>query len=294
MDLCAAPGAWSQVAVDAGCTCVAVDLKEMAPIPGVTRLACDVTAVATVAATMDALGGAADVVLCDGAPDVYGLGDVDSALQNRLVEAALTMALAVLAPGGCLVSKIYRSREARATFDKLARHFGSVICAKPRSSRNASIEAFAVARHFGSQRTDPALPIPFVSCGFGDDLDSDSSYPLDSDTVKEPVQMPINPAHLGALRPKIHIPDDDQQTASLPDHDSSAPSSRTKRNAEIRCVESARALAGARSQSNDAEVPITRVVVSRLPAPAADVASLAAWSALLMKPQVQSAPTGHT
>lgn len=276
------------MAVDAGCTCVAVDLKEMAPIAGVTRLAGDVTAEATVAATVDALGGAADVVLCDGAPDVYGLGDVDYALQNRLVEAALNMALHVLAPGGCLVSKIYRSREARATFDKLGRHFGSVVCAKPRSSRTASIEAFAVARHFGSQRTDPELPIPFVSCGFGDDLDSDSSYPLDSDNVKEPVQMPINPAHLGALRPKIHIPDDDQPTMTTPDNSSIGLSPGMKRNPQIRCVESARALAGARRHFDDSDAPITQVDVSCLPAPATDVASLAAWSSLLMHPEAQN------
>lgn len=81
VDLCAAPGSWSQVlsrrlylpAVRAGeptPTIVAVDLQPMAPIEGVTLLQGDITSDATAAAVIRHFDGhKADLVVCDGAPD---------------------------------------------------------------------------------------------------------------------------------------------------------------------------------------------------------------------------------
>ena len=42
----------------------------------------------------------ADLVVCDGAPDVTGLHDVDEYVQAQLLYAALTITTHVLAPGG--------------------------------------------------------------------------------------------------------------------------------------------------------------------------------------------------
>ena len=78
-------------------------------------------------------------MLCDGAPDVFGLGDVDSHLQHSLVRAAADCARRMLAPGGVFVSKVYRGRGATVLFEDLRRDFRDVICAKPRCSRSASV-----------------------------------------------------------------------------------------------------------------------------------------------------------
>lgn len=81
VDLCAAPGSWSQVLAKRLCAdrqgekgkIVAVDLQAMAPLPGVIQLQGDITKRSTADAIIAQFQGEyADVVLCDGAPDVTG------------------------------------------------------------------------------------------------------------------------------------------------------------------------------------------------------------------------------
>ena len=57
---------------------VAVDLQAMAPLPGVTQLQGDITKVSTAESIVAHFeGDKADLVVCDGAPDVTGLHDMD-------------------------------------------------------------------------------------------------------------------------------------------------------------------------------------------------------------------------
>ena len=57
---------------------VAVDLQEMAPIPGVVTIQGDITANSTAEEIIAHFrGDLADLVVCDGAPDVTGLHDID-------------------------------------------------------------------------------------------------------------------------------------------------------------------------------------------------------------------------
>jgi len=76
--------------------------------------------------------------------------------------------------------------------------------AKPKSSRNSSIEAFVVCQGFRKNGTvagaagggDDAV-VPFVACGDLSGFDSDASYPLGASyEFKDVVQAPVNPAHL--------------------------------------------------------------------------------------------------
>jgi tRNA (cytidine32/guanosine34-2'-O)-methyltransferase len=137
VDLCAAPGSWSQLlarelgtsdnksgGTDGGALIVAVDLQEIEPIPGVHTIRGDITDPRVAAAIIahfnggdDASGGGgtgagvgsgggggggtgagvgsggdsgisagamlADLVVCDGAPDVSGRHDVDEFVQVR-------------------------------------------------------------------------------------------------------------------------------------------------------------------------------------------------------------------
>jgi len=87
VDLCAAPGSWSQVLakrLDEGSKIVSVDLQPMAPIEGVTCLQGDITSVATAEAIIAQFDGSrADLIVCDGAPDVTGLHDLDEFVQSQ-------------------------------------------------------------------------------------------------------------------------------------------------------------------------------------------------------------------
>jgi 23S rRNA U2552 (ribose-2'-O)-methylase RlmE/FtsJ len=90
VDLCAAPGSWSQVLSRTlpEATIVAVDLQAMAPLKGVVQIQGDITLTSTAEAIIDAVQGRADLVVCDGAPDVTGLHDLDEYIQQQLVMAA--------------------------------------------------------------------------------------------------------------------------------------------------------------------------------------------------------------
>ena len=238
VDLCAAPGSWSQVlatrlkAVD-GAKIVAVDLQAMAPIPGVTQLQGDITKISTAEKIVsyfrnnddDDDDRLADLVVCDGAPDVTGLHDMDEYIQSQLLLAALNISTFVLRPEGTFVAKIFRGRDVSLLTAQLQLFFNDVQIAKPRSSRNSSIEAFVVCRKyrppegFRPTMTNPLLDhsytdfnqlegpnrfiVPFIACGDLSAYDSDMTYPLEQDyKFHEPAQKPIDPPYKAALAQK--------------------------------------------------------------------------------------------
>lgn len=81
VDLCAAPGSWSQVLskklyqgtaanTKEDVKIVAVDLQAMAPLPGVIQLQGDITKLSTAQSIIRHFDDQkADLVVCDGAPD---------------------------------------------------------------------------------------------------------------------------------------------------------------------------------------------------------------------------------
>lgn len=163
VDLCAAPGSWSQVlsrrlylpAVQAKEAClpkiVAIDLQPMAPIEGVTLLQGDITSKETADMVISYFdGNRADVVISDGAPDVTGLHDLDEYVQGQLILAALVIVVSTLKEGGTFVAKIFRGRDIGILYSQLKVLFTDVTVVKPKSSRNSSIESFLVCRNFHS------------------------------------------------------------------------------------------------------------------------------------------------
>ncbi|VDL64567.1 unnamed protein product [Nippostrongylus brasiliensis] len=116
VDLCAAPGSWSQVLSKRlyensdksdDVKIVAVDLQPMSPINGVTEIQGDITDNYTAKRIIDVFGTLADLVVCDGAPDVTGLHSLDEYMQAQLVLAALNITTHVLKLGGTFVAKVY-------------------------------------------------------------------------------------------------------------------------------------------------------------------------------------------
>jgi tRNA (cytidine32/guanosine34-2'-O)-methyltransferase len=235
VDLCAAPGSWSQVlsrkvylpARGAGVPeqelpkIVAIDLQPMAPIEGVVQLQGDITSLAK----------------------VNGLHDMDEFMQAQLILAGLTVSTHILRPGGAYVAKIFRGKDIGLLYSQLKLFFTEVTCAKPKSSRNSSIEAFVVCQGYrppegfepsrlrkvleqrasgmlredfsgneihGASSWPNECVVPFVACGDLSGYDADMSYDLTQSTSNsnetnnsykhlEPVRPPIAPPYKTAI-----------------------------------------------------------------------------------------------
>ncbi|KAH0792503.1 putative tRNA (cytidine(32)/guanosine(34)-2'-O)-methyltransferase [Histomonas meleagridis] len=154
VDLCAAPGSWSQVCAQKlegipGSKVVAVDLQPMAPIPGVIQIRGDITSPETAESVINAMGGEkAQLVISDGAPDVTGLHDLDEYMQSQLVFAAFNIACFMLEEGGTFMAKVFTGRDIHDLFSSLSPFFETVTTMKPRASRAASLESFIVCQGF--------------------------------------------------------------------------------------------------------------------------------------------------
>jgi tRNA (cytidine32/guanosine34-2'-O)-methyltransferase len=129
---------------------VAVDLQEIAPIEGVVILQGDITAKSTVAAIIAQFpaGERADLVVCDGAPDVTGLHELVCYLQSQLLLAALSTATFVLRPGGDFVAKVFKQADSSLLLTQMRAFFAYVCIAKPPASRSTSQEAFVVCKGY--------------------------------------------------------------------------------------------------------------------------------------------------
>jgi len=148
---------------------VAIDLQPMSPLEGITILKGDITHPSTIPRILQALdpdiydpsssppssstttttsSHPVDLVISDGAPDVTGLHDFDIYIQSQLLFSALNLALCVLKPGGKFVAKIFRGKDVDLIYAQLKVMFDRVRCAKPRSSRASSVEAFVVCEGF--------------------------------------------------------------------------------------------------------------------------------------------------
>jgi 23S rRNA (uridine2552-2'-O)-methyltransferase len=151
LDLGAAPGGWSQVAescVGATGRIVAMDILEMAPIPGVAILQADMLDAATPMRLIGALGGKADVVLSDMAAPTTGHRATDHLRTTALFEAALEMAEQVLKPGGTFVGKVFQGGAAGDLLARVKQKFRDIRHVKPPASRAESVELYLVAKDF--------------------------------------------------------------------------------------------------------------------------------------------------
>jgi 23S rRNA (uridine2552-2'-O)-methyltransferase len=149
VDLGAAPGGWSQVAV-ARCgegNVVGIDLLDIDPVPGANLLKMDFMDDVAPAALQDLIGGA-DIVLSDMAPNASGSPGLDHMRIVLLVEAAFDFACDVLNPGGAFVAKVWQGGTETQLLARIKQRFSSVKHAKPKASRADSAETFLVATGF--------------------------------------------------------------------------------------------------------------------------------------------------
>ena len=146
LDLGSAPGGWSQVAaqrVGERGTVVAIDLLDMAAIPGVHFLQGDFTEQDMRAAMLAKLDSQrARVVLSDLAPNLTGMKDVDQARASDLAMQVLAFAHDILQPQGRIVVKIFHGGSMDGILREARRLFRNVKVKKPQASRARSAEVY--------------------------------------------------------------------------------------------------------------------------------------------------------
>ena len=150
VDLGAAPGGWTQVAVERakGGVVVGIDVTPVEPIAGATVLAKDFYDDDAPDALKALLGGPADVVMSDMAAPATGDPQVDHLRIMALAEAAHDFARQVLKPGGAFVAKVLQGGTERTLLDQLKRDFAKVRHVKPAASRADSAEMYVVGTGF--------------------------------------------------------------------------------------------------------------------------------------------------
>ncbi|KAE8579610.1 hypothetical protein XENTR_v10024114 [Xenopus tropicalis] len=165
IDCGAAPGAWSQVAVEkvnslgrdsaasAGFV-VGVDLLNIAPLDGAVFLSnSDITDFDTQKKIISVLpSGKADVILSDMAPNATGIRDLDHQRLVNMCLSLLELSERVLLSGGTFLCKVWDGSEINLVRDRLRQRFQDVRTVKPKASRMESAEVYLLAKLHRQQK----------------------------------------------------------------------------------------------------------------------------------------------
>jgi 23S rRNA (uridine2552-2'-O)-methyltransferase len=209
VDLGAAPGGWLQVAEKlSGGKIVGVDLEGITPIPGVITFRADITAESTVDLVKEALGGDADVVICDAAPNLSGAWDRDHAVSVDLARSAFKMARKLLKPRGNFVVKVFQGDMFLDFLNEVRKEFATVHAYSPPASRKESAETYVVAKRLltGPVRKGDVLDIHIDYVGkSGDGVDMVEGFAIIVRGAKlgERLRVKIN-----AVKPNFAFADD--------------------------------------------------------------------------------------
>ena len=150
VDLGAAPGGWSQVLaqrVGGAGKVIALDLLEVAPIPGATIIQGDFREDGVLKQLEDVLAGRKiDLVVSDMAPNITGVRTTDQARSIHLCELALDFAKAHLNPRGALLVKAFQGSGYPEFLAAMRKGFVTVASKKPGASRDESKEMYLLGK----------------------------------------------------------------------------------------------------------------------------------------------------
>ncbi|WP_096086084.1 23S rRNA (uridine(2552)-2'-O)-methyltransferase RlmE [Agaribacterium haliotis] len=152
VDLGAAPGGWSQVAVElvgAKGSVIASDILPMDGMAGVDFVQGDFTEDAVYEKLLQTLGdNKCDLVISDMAPNMSGVSAVDQPAAMYLVELALDFAVRTLAANGSFACKVFQGEGFDDYVKNCRQHFKTVVIRKPDSSRARSREVYVLGKGF--------------------------------------------------------------------------------------------------------------------------------------------------
>jgi 23S rRNA (uridine2552-2'-O)-methyltransferase len=154
LDLGAAPGSWTQVAVELGARVVAVDLSEIEPLDGAQIIRGDITKAETLDEIAMTLPRRADAVVSDVSPATSGNAFVDHMRSIELARASLNAARQFLNGGGAFVVKVFEGEDFDAFVTETKTYFDKVHVVRPDASRRESKEHFVVGLGYKLNRQD--------------------------------------------------------------------------------------------------------------------------------------------
>lgn len=150
VDLGAVPGGWSQVAaqkVGRQGKVIALDILEMAGIPGVTFIQGDFTEQAVADRLVELLHGhKVDLVISDMAPNISGVGLSDQARSIYLAELAMEFAMQHMKPKGAFLVKVFQGSGFNEFMGTMRGKFRQVLSRKPKASRDRSSELYLLGK----------------------------------------------------------------------------------------------------------------------------------------------------
>jgi 23S rRNA (uridine2552-2'-O)-methyltransferase len=158
VDLGAAPGGWSQVAVRKVGTerghgrVIGIDLLAIEPMPGAEFKVMDFLGEDAPLLLKNWLGGKADVVLSDMAANATGHKKTDHLRIVGLVEFAADFACEILANRGSFLAKLLQGGTEHELLARLKSEFAVVRHVKPQASRADSAELYVLATGFRGKR----------------------------------------------------------------------------------------------------------------------------------------------
>ncbi|WP_190600720.1 23S rRNA (uridine(2552)-2'-O)-methyltransferase RlmE [Candidatus Vesicomyidisocius sp. SY067_SCS001] len=149
IDLGAAPGSWSQMAIKAvgkSGQVIANDILNIKPIDGIDFLKGDFTKNSVYEALLSlTMKQKVNVVLSDIAPNMSGQPSVDIPKSMYLCELALDIAIKILTPSGYFFVKVFQGDGFDRFVKSCRASFSYVTIHKPKASRARSKEVYLLA-----------------------------------------------------------------------------------------------------------------------------------------------------
>jgi len=156
LELCSAPGGWTQVLreLNGSLQIVAIDLETMPPIESVQFIQGSILDDEVIRRAEGLTGGSFDLVLSDCSPNVSGHWELDVARQLELAERTFQIGNRVLGPNGKALAKVFQGQGFQEFIKEIRSMFRTVKLIKPDASRKTSAEIYLLASGPTRKRSD--------------------------------------------------------------------------------------------------------------------------------------------